>query len=124
MRQHQLHAGGLQVMSQHGNSRIAPGDEHSIAKIVGRVEDLDVRAAVFRKLTGNHGVADRKIPRNRRRRRGDQALIYAAELHRLAWMQRFRARQQRRFFRAETGGFGLGKREKIFHLHFESLRQP
>ena len=39
-------------------------------------------------------------------------------------MQRFGARQQRHFFRAQTGGFGLRQGEQIFHLHFESLGQP
>ena len=50
MRQNQLHAGGLQVVRQDGNSGVASGDENSIAKVVGGIEDLDVGAAVFRKL--------------------------------------------------------------------------
>ena len=47
VRQHQLHAGGLQMVSQHRDSRVASGDENSIAKVVGGVENLNVGAAVL-----------------------------------------------------------------------------
>ncbi len=108
MREHQLDASGLQVVSQDRDSGVAPSDENSIAKIIGGIEDLDVRAAVFRKLIWagpewrlTHGLSlTGKYSGNRRRRRRHQALIDAAELYRLARMERFGARQQRHFLRA------------------------
>src|ERR1700685_3699910 len=128
MRENQFDPRRLQMVRQHRDSRIASGNEDAIAKIVGGVEYLNIGAAVLGSLAGrwsrgDHRVTDGKIPWNRRWRRGYQALTHAAQLHRLAGMQRLGTRQQHGLFRSQPGGVGLGESEKTLHLYLASVRQ-
>ena len=130
LRDDQFDSGAEHVAGEHGDARIAAGDENAVGQVVFGVKELDRSFRGFGGEGGRGDVAkqDRigggQIPGERRRRRGDGAAVHAAELHGIAGARGVRLGQQRHLLGGERGG-GRGGRERkdVFHVDFEGARQ-
>ncbi len=98
---------------------IASGDENAIAKIVGGVENLDIRAAVLGSFAATTASLIGKYQGTGEWWRRNQPFVDATKLHGLARMQRLPI-QAAASTSSERRPVGSASRkgEKIFHLYF------
>ena len=110
------------MAQQHGNSRVASGDQQPRTILLLFLEQLHSPAP--RPFPGFHkdGVGRRQAPGVRRRQNRDQPVVHIAQLHRQSRLRLLVPGQQFHDLRVirDFGGF---ETEQVLHRHFQDLGQ-